>query len=99
MPKQLDAAREHVRLMEDRIAQQSRVVEELRKSGEDDTEAIRRLELLKSVLTEMRLQLGQLAETDADKKRKAAPPKMSKRPRGTQEELMHRDARHSVRRT
>lgn len=81
MPKQLDAAREHVRLMEDRIAQQSKVVEKLRKSGEDATAAIRRLELLKSVLTEMRLQLGQLAETEADKKRKAAPPKRPRAPK------------------
>ena len=75
MAKHSDPALEHIRLMETRIARQTEVLEKLRDSGEDAAAAAQRLELLKSVLTEMRLQLGQLAQTDADKKRKAAPPK------------------------
>jgi hypothetical protein len=81
MPKQLDPALEHLRRMENRVAQQTKLVEKLRKSGEDTTAAIQRLDLLKSALTEMRLQLGQLARTKADAKRKAAAPKQSPAPK------------------
>jgi len=63
--------------METRIARQTTLVEPLKGSGQDVAEATKRLELLKSVLTEMRSQLGQLVQTEAGTKR---PTVVSKRP-------------------
>jgi hypothetical protein len=77
MPKHLDVALEHLRRMETRIARQSELVEKLSNSGKDTSAARERLQLLKSVLIEMRAQLGQLAQTEADTKR---PTSASKRP-------------------
>jgi hypothetical protein len=77
MPKHLDTALEHLRRMETRIARQSELVEKLSNSGKDTSAARGRLQLLKSVLIEMRAQLSQLAQTEADTKRPTA---ASKRP-------------------
>jgi len=67
----------NLRVMETRIARQTTLVEPLKGSGQDVAEATKRLELLKSVLTEMRSQLGQLVQTEAGTKR---PTVVSKRP-------------------
>jgi len=80
MPKHLDAALEHIRRMETRIARQSELMERLSNSGEDTSAASERLQLLKSVLGEMRLQLGQLTPTKADASRKSAAPRRPKPP-------------------
>ena len=81
MPKHLDAALEHIRVMETRIARQSELVERLSNSGEDTSAAKEQLQLLKSVLIEMRLQLGQLTPTEADASRKSVAPRYPKRPK------------------
>ncbi|MEZ5830027.1 MAG: hypothetical protein R3D05_02470 [Dongiaceae bacterium] len=59
------AAREHLDVMEARIAQQAALIVELRASGEDTFEAAQRLALLRSALEEMRVQLAGLLPTEA----------------------------------
>ena len=59
----------HVRMMELRIEQQVELIERLKQSGQDTSEAVRRLSLLQHALDEMRIQLGQLSPTARDKKR------------------------------
>ena len=59
----------HIRMMELRIEQQVETIERLKQSGEDTTEAVRRLSLLQHALNEMRIQLGQLSPTERDNKR------------------------------
>jgi hypothetical protein len=81
MPKYSESALSHIRVMETRIARQVELVERLRNSGEDTSEAMKRLELLESVLAEMRSQLSQLTPTAADAKRKSATPKRPPQPR------------------
>lgn len=81
MPKYSESALEHIRVMETRIARQTELVERLQNSGEDSSEATKRLELLKSVLTEMRSQLGPLTPTDADIRRKSPSPERPRQPR------------------
>ena len=81
MPKYSESALEHIRVMETRIARQTELVERLQNLGEDSSEATERLKLLKSVLTEMRSQLGQLTPTDADIHRKSPSPKRPRQPR------------------
>ena len=81
MPKYSNPALEHIRMMETRIARQIALVEKLRKSGEDPSGAQQRLELLKSVLIEVRSQLGPLNPTDADRNRKSQSPRRSGPPR------------------
>jgi len=59
------AARQHIRQMEARIAQQTALIVELRQSGQDTLEATRRLALLHHALEEMRLLIGGLVPTEA----------------------------------
>ena len=59
----------HIRRMELRIEQQTLSIESLRQVGEDTSAAIRRLNLLRYALDEMRIQLGQLSPTNLDEKR------------------------------
>ena len=60
---------EHIRLMETRIEQQIATIEELRRSGQDTSAAINRLDLLRRALEEIRLHLGSLSPTELDAKR------------------------------
>lgn len=59
----------HLRMMELRIEQQVESIERLKQSGQDASEAVRRLALLQRALGEMRVQLGQLSPTERDAKR------------------------------
>ena len=59
----------HLRMMELRIEQQVEAIERLKQSGQDTSEAERRLALLQHALGEMRIQLGQLSPTAQDNKR------------------------------
>ena len=59
----------HLRMMELRIEQQVEAIERLKQSGQDTSEAERRLALLQHALGEMRIQLGQLSPTELDNKR------------------------------
>ena len=59
----------HLRMMELRIEQQVEAIERLKQSGQDTSEAERRLALLQHALGEMRVQLGQLSPTERDSKR------------------------------
>lgn len=59
------AARQHIRQMEARIAQQTALIVELRQSGQDTLEAARRLALLHHALGEMRLLIDGLVPTEA----------------------------------
>ena len=61
----------HLRMMELRIEQQVESIERLKQSGEDVSEAVRRLFLLHRALDEMRIQLGQLSPTNLDDRRPA----------------------------
>ena len=58
------AASQHIRQMEARIAQQTALIVELRQSGQDTLEAVRRLALLHHALEEMRLLIGNLVPTE-----------------------------------
>ena len=66
------AAREHIELMEARIAQQTALIVELRQTGQDTLEAARRLVLLHHALEEMRLLIGELVPTEARGRLRAA---------------------------
>lgn len=59
----------HLQMMERRIEQQIEKIEHLKQSGEDTSEAVRRLSLLQHALNEMRIQLGQLSPTKRDNNR------------------------------
>lgn len=59
------AARQHIDLMQARIAQQTAIIVELRQSGQDTLEATRRLALLHHALEEMRILLGDMVPTDS----------------------------------
>ena len=59
----------HIQMMERRIEQQVEAIERLKQSGQDTSEAVRRLSLLQHALNEMRIQLGQLSPTERDNKR------------------------------
>jgi hypothetical protein len=59
------AAREHIDLMQARIAQQTAIIVELRQAGQDTLEAARRLALLHHALEEMRILLGDIAPIEA----------------------------------
>jgi hypothetical protein len=69
MVSKLDPAREHIRRMESRIEQQKAAIEQLKLSGQDVSDATRRLNLLERAMEEVRLQLGQLSPTAMDNKR------------------------------
>lgn len=60
---------EHIRVMETRIAEQSAEVERLKLFGQDTSEAVNRLRLLRHALDEMRIQLGHLSLSALDAKR------------------------------
>jgi hypothetical protein len=62
-------ASEHIRTMNDRITQQAAEIVRLRLYGKDASAAIRRLELLRRALIQMRLQLETLSSTEQDAKR------------------------------
>jgi hypothetical protein len=66
------AAREHIDLMQARIAQQTALIVELRQAGQDTLEATRRLALLHHALEEMRLLMGHLVPTEARARLKIA---------------------------
>ena len=65
MDRTSTAAREHIDLMQARIARQTALIVELRQSGQDTLEATRRLALLHHALEEMRLLIGGLVPTEA----------------------------------
>ena len=58
------AAMEHIRLMENRIAQQQAAIQRLQQAGQDISEGVSRLKLLHAALEEMRIQLARLAPTE-----------------------------------
>ena len=60
---------EHIRVMETRIAEQATEIERLRLFGQDTSEAVRRLKLLRHALDEMRIQLGHLSLSEMDARR------------------------------
>jgi predicted S18 family serine protease len=60
---------EHIRVMETRIAEQSAEIERLKLFGQDVSEAVNRLRLLRHALDEMRIQLGHLSLSEMDVKR------------------------------
>jgi hypothetical protein len=68
MPPVSDPAGEHIRVMEARIESQAALLERLQQSGQDTSDAVRRLDLLLSALEAMRLELGRLAQTEMDAK-------------------------------
>lgn len=51
------------RLMENRIEEQTATIEQLKQSGQDASKPLNRLNLLRRVLGEMRIQLGHLSPT------------------------------------
>ena len=59
------AARDHIDLMQARVAQQTALIVELRQAGQDTLEATRRLALLHHALEEMRILMGDLVPTEA----------------------------------
>lgn len=59
------AAREHLDVMQARIAQQTALIVDLRQAGQDTLEATRRLALLHHALEEMRFLLGDMVPTDS----------------------------------
>ena len=71
MPSDDNPALVHIRRMELRIEQQTLSIERLQQFGQDTSEAIRRLKLLRHALDEMRIQLGQLSPTNLDERRPA----------------------------
>jgi hypothetical protein len=60
MGKARTAAFQHVRVMEVRIEKQKGLVEQIEASGQDSSEQIRRLNLLRFALAEMVIHCGQL---------------------------------------
>ncbi|HET6161975.1 MAG TPA: hypothetical protein VFE34_26790 [Dongiaceae bacterium] len=58
------AAIEHIRLMENRIAQQEAAIQQLKQAGQDISSAASRLQLLHAAMEEMRIQLARLLPTE-----------------------------------
>ena len=54
----------HIKIMQDRILHQTEAIGLLKVMGQDTADADRRLRLLNFAMTEMRLQLAQLAPSD-----------------------------------
>jgi hypothetical protein len=73
------SASEHLRLMEQRIREQTNQIEKLRLEGNDLTQAKQRLSLLQHALEEMRTQLRSLSPTPLDDKRQQS--KVSQNPK------------------
>jgi hypothetical protein len=63
MNSPFDAATRHIETMEERIRQQQSAIDRLKREGKDTSEAAMRLNLLRSALDEMRLQLARLIPT------------------------------------
>lgn len=59
------AARDHIDLMRARIEQQTALIVELRKAGQDTLEATRKLALLHHALEEMRILMADLVPTES----------------------------------
>jgi hypothetical protein len=68
MTKKLCPVRDHIRLMESRIEQQTTEIERLKRLGQDASDGERRLGLLRRALEEVRIQLSRLSPTDLDAK-------------------------------
>lgn len=64
MNSPFDAATRHIETMEERIRQQLSAIDRLKREARDTTEATMRLNLLRSALDEMRLQLARLIPTE-----------------------------------
>jgi hypothetical protein len=64
MEPTFSAAIDHIRVMEARIRQQSEAIGLLKATGQDTSDADRRLKLLNFALAEMQTQLAQLAPTE-----------------------------------
>ncbi len=60
---------EHIWAMEARIAEQAAEIERLKLFGQDTSEAVRRLKLLRHALDEMRIQLAHLSLSEMDARR------------------------------
>jgi hypothetical protein len=58
------AALTHIRVMENRIRTQTAAIEQLKQAGEDTSQAVAKLNLLRSALEEMRLQIARLIPTE-----------------------------------
>jgi hypothetical protein len=58
------AALDHIRLMETRIRTQEAAIEQLKQAGQDTSQAVAKLNLLRSALEEMRLQIARLIPTE-----------------------------------
>lgn len=69
MTSEQTPASSHISMMELRIQQQIEAIERQKQAGEDTSDAVRRLGLLRRALDEMRIQLGQLSPTERDNKR------------------------------
>lgn len=69
MAPKLPPALEHIRRMETRIERQTATIGQINRSGQDTSQAVNRLNLLRRALEEMRLQLGQLSLSEMDRKR------------------------------
>jgi len=63
MTSPFDAATRHIQTMEERIRLQQLAIDRLKREDKDTSEAAIRLNLLRSALDDMRLQLGRLAPT------------------------------------
>jgi hypothetical protein len=61
MEKARAAAVQHVRVMETRIEKQKGLIEQIEAAGQDSSEQIRRLNLLRLALEEVLIHCGQLA--------------------------------------
>jgi hypothetical protein len=59
------SAKEHLRRMESRIAEQLELIGRLRQMGQDTSQPMRKLALLQAALAEMRIQLGHLVPEEA----------------------------------
>jgi hypothetical protein len=71
MAPKLPPGLEHIRVMEARVEQQTAMIDELRRSGQDTSTALNRLNLLQRALAEIRIHLGSLSLTEMDAKRSA----------------------------
>jgi len=64
MNSPFDAATRHIETMEERIRQQLSAIDRLKREARDISEATMRLNLLRSALDDMRLQLARLVPTE-----------------------------------
>lgn len=68
MVSKLPPGLEHIRVIEDRIKEQTATIERLRLSGRETSAAFVRLSLLQHALEEMKIQLGRISPTALDAK-------------------------------